>query len=318
MIDEKIIEKLSLITDEEREILSGKKDVNTGLYMYESTGVINSRKLLQEGKLITIRPHTRFVHFPKHTHDYVEVVYMCKGRTTHIINGDKVCLNEGNIIFLNQNSTQEILPASENDIAVNFIILPQFFDSTLKIMGDEETPLKKFIVNCLKGGDISSSYLHFEVSDILPIQNLIENLIWTLINDTQNKRNINQMTMAVLFLQLLNHTDRLKGQNDETDIAIKTLRYIEWHYSSGSLTELSELLHYEFSWLSREIKKQTGRTYTELVQEKRLSQAAFLLQNTDMSVADISYKIGYENISYFHRLFMKKYGVSPKKYRKIL
>lgn len=318
MIDEKIIEKLSLITDEEREILSGKKDVNTSLYMYESANVINSRKLLQEGKLITIRPHTRFVHFPKHTHDYVEVVYMCKGHTTHIINGDNVCLNEGNIIFLNQNSTQEILPAGENDIAVNFIILPQFFDSTLKIMGDEETPLKRFIVNCLKGGDVSSSYLHFEVSDILPVQNLIENLIWTLINDTQNKRNINQMTMAVLFLQLLNYTDRLKNRNDETDIAIKTLRYIEEHYSSGSLTELSGLLHYEFSWLSREIKKQTGKTYTELLQEKRLSQAAFLLQNTDMSVADISCKVGYENISYFHRLFMRKYGVSPKKYRKIL
>ncbi len=318
MIDEMIIKKLSLVTDEEREILSGRRDIDKSLYMYKPENIINSRKLLSEGKLITVRPHTRFVRFPEHKHDYVEVVYMCRGKTTHIINGERVELKEGNILFLNQNSTQEILPAGENDIAVNFIILPEFFDTTLSMLGNEETPLRRFIVNCLKSEDIPSSYLYFDVADILPIQNLIENLIWTLMNDVINKRNINQMTMGLLFLQLLNCTDRLKSQNDETDIAIRTLRYVEEHYSQGSLTELSELLHYDFSWLSREIKRQTGKTYTELVQEKRLSQAAFLLKNTDLSVCDISLKVGYENISYFHRIFLKKYDVSPKHYRKIL
>lgn len=318
MIDEMIIKKLSLVTDEEREILSGRRDIDKSLYMYKPENIINSRKLLSEGKLITVRPHTRFVRFPEHKHDYVEVVYMCRGKTTHIINGERVELKEGNILFLNQNSTQEILPAGENDIAVNFIILPEFFDTTLSMLGNEETPLRRFIVNCLKSKDIPSSYLYFDVADILPIQNLIENLIWTLMNDVINKRNINQMTMGLLFLQLLNCTDRLKSQNDETDIAIRTLRYVEEHYSQGSLTELSELLHYDFSWLSREIKRQTGKTYTELVQEKRLSQAAFLLKNTDLSVCDISLKVGYENISYFHRIFLKKYDVSPKHYRKIL
>lgn len=318
MIDEMIIKKLSLVTDEEREILSGRRDIDKSLYMYKPENIINSRKLLSERKLITVRPHTRFVRFPEHKHDYVEVVYMCRGKTTHIINGERVELKEGNILFLNQNSTQEILPAGENDIAVNFIILPEFFDTTLSMLGNEETPLRRFIVNCLKSEDIPSSYLYFDVADILPIQNLIENLIWTLMNDVKNKRNINQMTMGLLFLQLLNCTDRLKSQNDETDIAIRTLRYVEEHYSQGSLTELSELLHYDFSWLSREIKRQTGKTYTELVQEKRLSQAAFLLKNTDLSVCDISLKVGYENISYFHRIFLKKYDVSPKHYRKIL
>lgn len=318
MIDEMIIKKLSLVTDEEREILSGRRDIDKSLYMYKPENIINSRKLLSEGKLITVRPHTRFVRFPEHKHDYVEVVYMCRGKTTHIINGERVELKEGNILFLNQNSTQEIHPAGENDIAVNFIILPEFFDTTLSMLGNEETPLRRFIVNCLKSEDIPSSYLYFDVADILPIQNLIENLIWTLMNDVINKRNINQMTMGLLFLQLLNCTDRLKSQNDETDIAIRTLRYVEEHYSQGSLTELSELLHYDFSWLSREIKRQTGKTYTELVQEKRLSQAAFLLKNTDLSVCDISLKVGYENISYFHRIFLKKYDVSPKHYRKIL
>ena len=84
--------------------------------------VIDSKKLLQKGKLIQVRPHTRFVHFPKHTHNYIEVIYMCQGRTTHIINGTEVILEAGDLLFLNQNAVQEILPAGRDDIAVNFIV----------------------------------------------------------------------------------------------------------------------------------------------------------------------------------------------------
>ena len=62
-------------------------------------------------------------------------------------------------------------------------------------------------------------------------------------------------------------------------------------------------------------KKLTGRNYIELVQEKRLAQAAFLLRNTDRNVADIAVAVGYENISYFHRIFAEAYGKSPKHYR---
>ena len=51
------------------------------------------------------------------------------------------------------------------------------------------------------------------------------------------------------------------------------------------------------------------------MQEKRLAQAAFLLKNTTRNVADISAAVGYENVSYFHRIFAASYGKSPKHYR---
>ena len=58
-------------------------------------------KLLRQGQLITIRPHTRFVHFPEHRHNYVELIYMCSGSTTHIINGtQKVVLQTGDLLPL--------------------------------------------------------------------------------------------------------------------------------------------------------------------------------------------------------------------------
>ena len=78
-MNEEIIRQLSVITDEEQKILSGQKDINKTIYTEKKEMVIDCDKLLQKGKLIQVRPHTRFVHFPKHRHNYIEVIYMCKG-----------------------------------------------------------------------------------------------------------------------------------------------------------------------------------------------------------------------------------------------
>ncbi len=51
------------------------------------------------------------------------------------------------------------------------------------------------------------------------------------------------------------------------------------------------------------------------MQEKRLSQAAYMLKNTRIGVEEISKAVGYENKSYFYRLLNARFGMSPKKYR---
>ena len=313
MLKQEILDKLLPITDEEREILHGK-GVDKSIYTSTGGSVIRSKKLLVDGKLISVRKHTRFIHFPRHTHDYIEVVYMCTGKTTHIINDKEITLNEGELLLLGQNATQEILPASENDIAVNFIIQPAFFDKTLEMLGTEETPIKNFLISSLFDSEYQG-YLHFKVANVLLIQNLIENLIWTLINNTSNKRNINQTTMGLLFMHLLNHTDKLSHKSREDKAIMDIFRYIEENYRDGSLTDAANLLHYDFYWLSHEIKNRTGKTYTEHLQEKRLSQASFLLKNTTLSVEEIAIAVGYENKSYFHRIFTEKFKTTPKKYR---
>lgn len=301
------------ITEEESAILRGE-GVDKSIYTTTGGSTVRYKKLLSEGKLISVRKHTRFARFPEHTHDYIEAVYMCAGETTHVINGKELCLREGELLILGRNARQEILPAGEGDIAMNFIIQPAFFDKTLEMLGAEETPIKKFLISSLFDGDYRG-YLHFRVSGVLPVQNLIENLIWTLLHNTSNKRNINQITMGLLFMQLLNHTDKLSHESREDAAIMDILRYIDENYKDGSLTHAAELLHYDFYWLSHEIRNRTGKTYTEHLQEKRLSQSAFLLKNTTLSVEEIALAVGYENKSYFHRLFTAKFGTTPRKYR---
>lgn len=314
MIREEILARLLPITEEEKAILAGAKEPDKSLYMTGEESVIRHEKLLSEGKSIRIRPHTRFVRFPAHTHDYIEAVYMCRGETTHIINGKTVLLSEGELLFLGQNAKQEILPAGEKDVAVNFIIRPSFFDKTLEMLGAEETPIKDFLVRSLFYGD-NSGYLHFKVAGVLPVQNLVENLIFSLICDIPAKRSINRTTMGLLFMHLIQNTDKLDYSSKEEELLLAVFRYIEENYKDGSLREAARLLRCDLYWLSREIKVRTGQTYTEHLQKKRLAQAEFLLKTTSLSVEEIAAAVGYENKSYFHRIFEKAFSVSPKKYR---
>lgn len=316
-MDTELLRALSVITEEEQRILDGNGEIETRRYTKRKDLVVDAEQLIQRGKLIQVRPHTRFVHFPKHRHNYIEVIYMCQGTTTHIIDGHKVLLEEGDLLFLNPHAEQEIFPAKATDIAVNFIILPEFFDTAFSMMGEEENALRDFLIGTLSGNNGLSSYLYFHVSDILPVQNLIENMVWTIFYNMGNKRSCNQITMGLLFLQLLNYMDKMEigSGKFQTELTGAVLGYIEEHYRNGSLSELAELLKYDVYWLSREIKKYTGKTYKELLQEKRMNQARYLLAHTKLSVNQIIALVGYENNSYFYRKFREKYGEMPKDYR---
>ena len=309
-----IINRLSVITDEEKKILSGQTKIDRNIYMAGDRDIISGDKLLPKGRHIMIRPHTRFIHFPEHTHDYVEFVYMCQGSTHHVVNGTDITLRKGELLMLGQNARQEIYPAGEHDVAVNFIVRPDFFGGVLAFLGDEETPLRRFILSCITG-ESETGYLYFKVADVLPVQNLVENLLWILITQPSNKRGIYHLTMGLLFVELLECTDTLEFSYEDQSIIMKVLRYIEDNYRTGTLNEISSRVHYGHSTLSRLIKKKTGRNFTELLQEKRLAQAAWFLLNTDEKIDDIAYMVGYENMTHFHKLFAECYGKSPKHYR---
>ena len=139
VVQRELLEQLREITEEERRILNGEAEVDRDLYTSGSDFTIDSNKMLEEGKLIAIRTHTRFVHFPLHRHNYVEVLYVCEGTLTNVIDGKQVIVRKGELLFLNQFTHHEILPAGQEDIAINFIILPEFFDRITKGFGRKES-----------------------------------------------------------------------------------------------------------------------------------------------------------------------------------
>ena len=368
-----LLEKLSIISEEERKILEGgSRDIDRSLYYAPETAgrrgsrvdEVDAARVLQNGRIIDIRRHVRFVHFPKHTHNFVEFIYMCQGQTQHLIDGNPITLAEGDLLFLNQHATQEILPAGQEDIAVNFMILPQFFDTAFKMLGNEESALRSFIISCLTEQNMGGNYLYFHVADVPEVQNLMENLIRIMLpmsadasasaargefskgnppmgpgnegecggsvasektsgssnvlaEDQRLRRTLSQTTMGLLFLHLVNTADRIAVSENsyEEELMIRLLNYIESEYRTASLEWFCEDNRVDLYSLERLIKRHTGKTFRSLLQEKRLSQACYLLDNTTLPIAEVAVLIGYENNSFFHRLFRRRFGMSPREYR---
>lgn len=78
---------------------------------------------------------------------------------------------------------------------------------------------------------------------------------------------------------------------------------------------IAEALHINTRILYRRFKKISSLTPSDFIKDYRLTYAAQLLVNTQMSVQEIIYNVGISNKSYFYREFARKYNMTPKEYR---
>ena len=95
------------------------------------------------------------------------------------------------------------------------------------------------------------------------------------------------------------------------------LKYVEEHYPEHiSIDDMASLTYYSASHFMKFFKNYMGSSFIEYLNDYRLTMAEQMLRNTDDSVLEIAGKSGFDNLSYFNRIFKKKYGASPGKWRK--
>ena len=313
-MDHNLFSRLSAVTPEEQRILDGSQ-VNLSEYARSRAGEVAFDALFHNGRLIEVRPHTRFAPFPRHRHDYVEILYMASGQTTHHLAGGTVRVQRGELLFLGRNTWHAIDPAGRDDVGVNFLIDPAFFHTAFDLL-DESGPLSDFLIHCLTGGGSGDEYLHFQASDILPVQNLVENLIYTVYHPDQSTERIQELTMGILLLHLMRlaHRAQISGSGSR-ELALQALAYIEHHYPHATLSAFAADSRVPVYTASRAIKTHLGQTFQQLLHERRLTAAARLLQHTQLPISEITASVGYENTGHFFRSFKARFGVTPREYR---
>ena len=203
------------------------------------------------------------------------------------------------------------------DIGINFIALPEFFDIPLQMMRRQNV-IADFLLGTLQQNNTVPQYLLFELKDQKYISNLMENMISSVVYDSENEDVINQYSMGLVFLYLLNNMNKLAHNSSQSyeDVVIQAaLRYIDSQYRTAVLSRIAEDFNLSLSAVSRMIKKNTGFTFVELLMRKRFQKALMFLVETELPVEQIAANIGYENLSYFYRQFKAHYGVTPSRYR---
>ena len=83
---------------------------------------------------------------------------------------------------------------------------------------------------------------------------------------------------------------------------------------ADGLNILAEHFGKNASVLSNTFSKETGQSLTRFIQQSRMTEAIKLFNTTDMSVSEVALMVGYQDFSYFSKLFSKYVGCSPKEY----
>lgn len=105
------------------------------------------------------------------------------------------------------------------------------------------------------------------------------------------------------------------GSGSETRIN-KVCRYVQRNIDRKfRLDEVAGLIHLSESAFCKFFKRATGKTFSDYVNEVRISRACALLTGSDQSIGAIAYACGFENLAYFNRVFLRKKSINPKAFR---
>ncbi|OXS61241.1 hypothetical protein B1A99_06945 [Cohnella sp. CIP 111063] len=123
-----------------------------------------------------------------------------------------------------------------------------------------------------------------------------------------------------LFEELIAAVRKPAGQDGENDsrIVAEVLREIERNYNRRlSLTSIAAKHYINANYLSQLFKQKTGRSFKQHLVETRMAKAAELLQDSGMTLQEISGEVGYDDYFHFSKLFKKYRGISPADLRKM-
>lgn len=112
--------------------------------------------------------------------------------------------------------------------------------------------------------------------------------------------------------QMQNFPLESRGETVSREALVQAaLQEITQNYREASLSNVARTYGVSLAYVSECVRAQTGKTYKELLQKHRMETAARLLRRSDLNIQQIITQVGYENTSYFYRLFHERYGQSP-------
>jgi AraC-like DNA-binding protein len=109
-------------------------------------------------------------------------------------------------------------------------------------------------------------------------------------------------------------TVRVSVSDNAPDKLEQMLAYISQHCDDATLTSVAAYFRVHPNTVSGMIKRETGKTFGEVVREMRMSRALTLLNSGKISIAQISRLCGYDNPSNFYRVFKQSFGMTPRAY----
>ncbi|MHC5249522.1 AraC family transcriptional regulator [Enterococcus sp. LJL90] len=317
------MEELKLLLEKEDavEILqrqTGKNINEMNLdYSHSIVPEIPNEDFFKKGNIF-INKHHRYSYTPAHTHSFVEFNYVYQGTCRQIVNGEEVLLASGQVILMDKNIIQQIDTVGEEDLIVNILLnSATLTNDVLDNLGMRDSLISLFFIEASQQNSTHNSFMVFDLNDLPIAKKILEILIEKyLIAKNPNLGTLNFLLAS--FLMELTEAENVYTNKlfpAKKNQLYQILNYLNEHYTDTSLTDLSKKFGYNKNYLSNLIKEKTGSSFQELLDTKRLAVAQKLLSEGDLTISEISEKLGYKSIPSLFKLFKNKMGITPKEFQ---
>ena len=250
---------------------------------------------------------------------YFRLLYVLKGSIGIVVDQKEIEFFAGGAIIANPN-THIVYRGTSQKTEVATIIFKNAFFTTTFLNDLIDLPLfYDFVIQGLDTTYQKSNYFFFQCS----FGNFSHFLLLFLFKEIINKKQKSAVKQSAFFL-LLTELDQtkeetlvLKQSTLPSNLFIgEILKHINRNYFDVSLDQLAQLYNLHPNYLSVMIKNQTGKNFSEHLADVRIERASYYLRHSRLPIQQISEKVGYQDKSYFFRLFKKYHNCSPNQYRK--
>jgi AraC-like DNA-binding protein len=254
------------------------------------------------------------VYTAQHTHDFIELVYVLSGESTHIVDGAIYTLKRGDMLFINYGSSHAF-ECDDKYGYINICFSPETVESSLI------TEENAFSLLCLTSfnemrGDASSGKTHFSVQEREELEALLFAMLREGEQKDSSKKAMLESYLNIIITKMLRKTRVGLLEEDLDGIWRELSDYIDENLTSElTLGVLAKKCFYNPSYFSRVFKEKFGVPPAEHIRKRRLDYATKLLLQTDMTVEEISNSAGFSDRSSFYKAFTRYKGSLPSEYR---
>jgi len=248
-----------------------------------------------------------------HYHPEYELTFIVKGKGRRLVGDSYQYFESGDLVLIGPELphtwvSDSGLKGNCEAVVIQFSV--EFIERFTAL--DELSGIRKMLTLSNQGISINEnkSASLKEILKGLPYKSGIEK-VTGLLHILDILSTVKMTTLASPFFQ------PLKGRENEKRINIVCL-YIQKHATETlTIHKAAALIHLSPSAFCKFFKRMTAKTFSDYVNEIRITNVCNDLLATDKQVAEIAYENGFETLTYFNRIFLKKKNMSPSSYRKV-
>lgn len=268
--------------------------------------------------VVTVR-HNRYTPSILHEHTFFEIVYVYDGSCKQTISNNKITLSTGDLCIIPPGIKHDISVFDDTSVILNCLVKKSTLHNIFFNFLNNANILSTFFLNNIYS-ESGNNYIIFHTGNDHEIHRGFLYTYWESINQTLYFDQMISYTLLLIFgllIRLYERSVELPVFTKKTDVQrFALLQFIQDNYKNISLDDVADRFNYTPEYASKLIKKTTGLTFTQILQQVRIEKAQVLLHDTNMTIANIANEVGYENTEHFIRTFKNKMHMTPTEYRR--